>query len=87
MRINFNVPDELIKRLDDYAKKNYTSRSSVMCQACDQFLFSKEIQMLFSDMRKVMQKILETQTIDENSKKALNDFEVFYQMFCNSSGK
>lgn len=50
MRVNFNVPDELVARLDAYAKENYSSRSSVMCQACDQFLTAKEMQKMFGEM-------------------------------------
>jgi len=87
LRINFNVPDELIKRLDDYAKKNYTSRSSVMCQACDQFLMAKEMQMLFSDMRKAMQRIAETQTIDEEAQKNFDEFELLCKSFLDTFGK
>ena len=84
LRVNFNIPDELINRLDDYAKKNYTSRSSVMCQACDQFLTAKEMQMFFSDMRKAIQKISETQTVDEETQKKFDEFEALYKAFCGS---
>ncbi len=87
MRINLNVPDELIKRLDNYAKKNYTTRSSVMCQACDQFLMAKEMQMLFSDMRKAMQKIADTQTIDEEAQKNFDEFEILYKSFLDNFSK
>jgi len=80
-RVNMNLPEELLERLDTYAKKNYQSRSSVMCQACDQFLTTAEIKQLFAEMSACMHKITETQTIDEETKKQLDQFEMLCQMF------
>ncbi len=75
MRVNFNVPDELVSRLDAFCKENYSTRSTVMCQACDQFLTTYEAKKLFSQMTKTLKRIEDSQTIDEQSKK---DFEKFF---------
>jgi len=74
MRVNMNMPENLVARIDEYAKENYTSRSTIMCQACDQFLTAHEVQKLFGQMIKTMKRIEESQTIDEQSKKDLEKF-------------
>lgn len=75
IRVNMNVPEELLKRLDDYASNNYQTRSSVMCQACDQYLNAKQMQKLFSDMGKTFEKLAQIENIDEDTKKQLDEFE------------
>lgn len=75
IRVNMNVPEELLKRLDDYASSNYQTRSSVMCQACDQYLNAKQMQKLFADMAVTFEKLSKIETIDEESKKQLDEFE------------
>ena len=80
MRVNMNMPQELIDRLDEYAKENYTTRSSVMCQACDQYLVAKEMQKLFTQMNVVLKKLSVAETIDEETKQQLDDFERLSKM-------
>lgn len=80
MRVNMNMPQELIDRLDEYAKENYTTRSSVMCQACDQYLVAKEMQKLFTQMNVVLKKLSAAETIDEETKQQLDDFERLSKM-------
>ena len=75
IRVNMNVPEELLKRLDDYASSNYQTRSSVMCQACDQYLNAKQMQKLFADMAATFEKLAQIESIDEESKKQLDEFE------------
>jgi len=79
-RVNLNIPQELIDRLDEYAKENYTTRSSVMCQACDQYLVAKEMQKLFTQMNVVLKKLSAAETIDEETKQQLADFERLSKM-------
>lgn len=79
-RVNLNIPQELIDRLDEYAKENYTTRSSVMCQACDQYLVAKEMQKLFTQMNVVLKKLSAAETIDEETKQQLDDFERLSKM-------
>ena len=81
MRVNFNVPDELIARLDEYAKENYISRSAVMCQACDNFLMAKQAKQLFAQMTQTMKVIAEKGEIDEETQKQLDEFERVASLF------
>lgn len=81
MRVNLNVPDELVERLDEYAKANYTSRSSVMCQACDQFLTAKAVTGLMQQLVDVMHKIADNNNeCDEDSLKQIHEMETMLKM-------
>lgn len=75
------MPENLVARLDEYAKENYSSRSSVMCQACDQFLTAQEAKKMFNQMTLLLKKITDTETIDEETKKQLDEFESICKMF------
>ena len=81
MRVNFNMPDELLARLDDYAKDNYISRSAVMCQACDNFLMAKQAKQFFAQMTETLKAIAEKGEIDEETQKQLDDFERAASLF------
>lgn len=81
MRVNMNMPENLVARLDEYAKENYSSRSSVMCQACAQFLTAQEAKKMFNQMTLLLKKITDTETIDEETKKQLDEFESICKMF------
>ena len=54
MRVNMTLNDELLERIDNYAKSNYMSRSSVVSFACNQFLMANELQSLMVDMKRVL---------------------------------
>lgn len=81
MRVNFNMPDELLARLDAYAKENYISRSAVMCQSCDNFLMAKQAKQLFAQMTETMKVIVQKGEIDEETQKHLDDFERVASLF------
>lgn len=81
MRVNMNMPEKLVARLDEYAQENYMARSTVMCQACDQFLTAQEAKRLFKQMTLLLKKITDTETIDEETKKQLDEFETVCKLF------
>jgi metal-responsive CopG/Arc/MetJ family transcriptional regulator len=41
-RINLNIPEELLKRLDAYCKKRFTNRTEVVKRALLEFLDKEE---------------------------------------------
>lgn len=75
MRINMTLNDELLKRIDNYAKSNYMSRSSVVSFACNQFLMANELQSLMIDMKRALQTIANKETITDEQLKELEKFE------------
>lgn len=84
MRVNFNVPDELVARLDAFCKENYSTRSSVMCQACDQFLTAKEVQKMFGEMsrllRLISERIKDNETVDDETLRKIDELLAFSRM-------
>lgn len=75
MKVNVTLDDELMKRVDDYADKNYMSRSGLISLATTQYLNSHEMIMAISDMAVSMRKIADTGKVDHETIEQLEDFE------------
>lgn len=75
MRVNMTLNDELLARIDNYAKSNYMSRSSVVSFACNQFLMANELQSLYVDLKRALQTIASKETITDEQLKELEKFE------------
>ena len=41
-KININMPFDLLKKLDEYAEKNYITRTAAICMIISQFLSMEE---------------------------------------------
>ena len=72
--------DDLLKRIETYAKANYMNRSSVVSFACNQFLMANELQSLMVDVKRAMQKIADCGTVPEEQMKELEKFEMLCDM-------
>lgn len=75
MRVNMTFNDELLERIDNYAKSNYMSRSSVVSFACNQFLVANELRSLLVDMKRALQTIANNETITDEQLKDLEKFD------------
>ncbi|WP_407427296.1 hypothetical protein [Treponema sp.] len=75
MRVNMNLNDELLERIDNYAKLNYMNRSSVVSFACNQFLMANEMQSLIIDMKRALQVIANNENISADDLKELEKYE------------
>ena len=73
MRVNMSIPEELVRRLDDYARANHMSRSALTCFACSQFLMAHEIRATLSAVRSAMESIAETKELTEEQAKQMED--------------
>lgn len=80
MKVNITLDDELMKRLDDYAYRNYMSRSGLMSLAVTQFLNANEMILAVKDMALCMRKIADTGTVDSGTMQQLEDFERLAKM-------
>lgn len=87
MKVNITLDDELMKRLDDYADRNYMSRSGLMSLAVTQYLNANEMILAVKDMALCMRKIADTGTIDHETMEQLEDFERFAKMLSTGSIK
>ena len=75
MRVNMTLNDELLKRIDTYAKDNYMNRSSVVSFACNQFLTSVELSSLLVDMKRAIKKIADSGTCTAEQLKEFEKYE------------
>lgn len=75
MRVNLSMNDELVKRLDAYAKDNFMTRSALVSFACNQFLTSFEVVDLMRKVTLCMREIADKGTVDEKTLKELQDME------------
>lgn len=81
MKLNVSLNDELISRLDEYAERNYMSRSGLISLAVTQFLNSNEMILAINDISVAMRKIAETGTLDDELISELEDFERISRLF------
>ena len=77
MKITMNVNDDLLKRIDTYAKSHYLTRTAVFCFATSQFLTAEALPSLMMNMNQAMQKIAETGNVDEETQRQLDEFDLF----------
>lgn len=75
MRVNMTLNDELLARIDSYAKSNYMNRSSVVSFACNQFLMANELNSLIVDMKRALQAIANNESITDEQLKELEKFQ------------
>lgn len=76
MKITMNVNDDLLERVDRYARQNYLTRTSVFCFAVSQFLTAQELPSIMSNLNNAMIKISETGTISEEDQKTLDAMQL-----------
>lgn len=81
MKVNVTLDDELMSRLDDYARRNYMSRSGLISLAVTQYLNSNEMILAIKDISVAMRKIAETGTLDDDLMSELEDFERISRLF------
>lgn len=74
MRVNMTINDDLLARIDTYAKANFMSRSSVVGFACNQFLVQHELQSLLVDMNRAMRKIADEGNLDDEQLKQIEQW-------------
>lgn len=84
MKVGITINDDLLVRLDKFADDNYMSRSGLISLAVTQYLNSAEASHAVRDLALTMRRIADNNCIDEVSRKQLEDFERFSQMFISS---
>lgn len=84
MKINITMKDELIKRVEEYAKENYISKSGTIAMAVNQFLNAQDMSKYIRIMALAMKKISETNELDDEVMQQLQDFERFAKVLTGS---
>ena len=80
MKVTMNLNDELVERIDKYAKTNYMTRTSVISFAASQFHMTQEVPALMSNVNQAMIKIAQTGELTEEQRKLLDSMEVFVEL-------
>lgn len=75
MKVNITINEELMKRADAYAERNYLSRSGLMSLALTNYLNSFELLSSLNDIKFSMRKIADNNVVDEETLEKLTDFE------------
>lgn len=76
MKVNITFNDDLMKRIDDYADRNYMSRSGLISFAVTQFLNGQQMISAVQDMSVCMRKIADSGQLDEETEKKLQELEI-----------
>ena len=79
MKINITINDELLSRVDELAKEQYMSRSGFIAQAVVNYMNQQESMKMIRMMTKAMQRIAETGTVSEETKKEFEQIQQFCQ--------
>lgn len=80
MKVQISLDDDLMARVDNFASRNYMSRSGVVNQACLSYLITNELQFAIKDMAHSMRKIADTGEVDVETRIQLEDFERITKM-------
>lgn len=75
MKVTITLDDELMQRIDDYAKTNYTSRSGFLALAATEYLNSREIAAAMVRISYSLQKMADDGVVNEESLKEIKAFE------------
>lgn len=76
MKLSISMPDELLKKLDDYADANYTTRSGAITMMVNSYLDSREMTKQLGAMTEMLQKLnVRGELLSEDESKALEAFQ------------
>ena len=73
MKVNVTLDDELMQRVDNYADRNYMSRSGLISLAVTQYLNQQEVILAIKDVSLAIRKIADIEQFE--------DFERLSKMF------
>lgn len=87
MKLGVSLNDELVERIDNYAERNYMSRSGAISVACSTYLNSQEIMFLVRDMSLAFQEIAKNGSIDDENMKQLEKLQITCDTLLRGQGK
>lgn len=79
-KIQVSMDDDLLARLDKYASNVYLSRSALVTLAVTSYLNSNDALLAMKDIAFAVNKIADQGTLDDETKKQLEDFERLSKM-------
>ena len=79
-KIQISINDDLLEKVDVYAKKNYLSRSGFLALASSQYLNHLEMVSALKDMSVAFKKIAQTGIVDDETMEKLEAVESMASM-------
>lgn len=76
-KITISMDDKLVEKLNNYADSNYITRSGLISIAVKEYIFQKEAIYAIKKLSDTMQRIADSNSIDNQSKKELEEFTAF----------
>lgn len=86
-KFQVSMDDELFRRIEDYADRNYITRSGAIALACNQLVMADDMRQAICDMAVSMARIAESNEIDEQAKEDLKAFHTLAKMFSGNAKK
>lgn len=80
MKINISINDDLVKRIDDYSKSNFLTRSGFISMCANDYLNQKEFFKCVSDLTVIMQKVSETNILSDEDVAKLKQIESVFNI-------
>lgn len=79
-KITISIDDKLLEKINNYADANYITRSGLISIALKEYMLQKECLLVMKKLSDTMQRIADSNSIDEKSKKELEAFSTFANM-------
>lgn len=79
-KVAVSIPDELLQGMDEYAKKNFLSRSGFISMCCHQFLQTQELQRVMGAMSDSMAKMASAAEAGAIDEETMQEFEQFQRL-------
>lgn len=72
VRMGITMHESLAKRMDEYAEKNYMTRSAFVSMAVRTYLDSQELKTVFRELNATLKEISDKEMVDEESQAKLD---------------
>lgn len=80
MKVQLSIDDDLMNKADEYAKKNYLTRSGLVSMVLSQFLEYKDISSTLGSMLDIMNDLNSSVSMDDEGKEKLKELEGVYKV-------
>lgn len=83
-KVQISIDEGLLARLDEFADRNFCTRSGAVSMAVSQLVLQDELQRSLRSMALAMQRIAENGELDEQSKNDMKQIQALVQIMSQS---
>lgn len=84
MKVNITLNDELLARVDEFAKENYMTRSGLTSVALTQYLAQQECIEVVKRVALLMEKMADKENCSQEDLARLETYEQFLELYLSS---